>query len=335
MNSKEDKKKIKIITGIFLSILLMGTIGYMFILKITLIDAIYMTIITISTVGFKEVATMNSIAKLFSIFLILLGVGTVGYTFTTLIVMFVEGTMQNIWRDKRMEKRIKKLENHIIICGGGETCSVIVKEFKKTDSEFVIIELEEDKYLRLREEDYTVIHGDSTEDKVLLRAGVEKAKGLITVLPTDADNIVTSLTARTINPNLHIISKAIDETSHEKLKKVGADKTISMNEIGGSRIAALMMKPHIISFLDVVTRMGEIELDLEQVEVSPNSYLNNLELRKAEIPKKTGLVVLAVKSEGNEKLYFNPSSNYMIKKGDILLVLGREEQIEKLRELAN
>lgn len=335
MDSNEDKKKIKIIIGIFLSILIIGTIGYMFILKISLIDAIYMTIITISTVGFKEVAKMNIIAKIFSILLILFGVGTVGYTFTTIIVMFVEGTMQNIWRDKKMEKKIDKIKNHTIICGGGETCSVIVKEFIKTDSEFVIIEKNEEKYLKLRDKGYLVIYGDSTEDLYLERAGIKKASGLITVLPTDADNIVTALTARNMNSEIHIISKAIDETSHQKLKKVGADKTISMNEIGGSRMAALMLKPHIISFLDVVTRMGEIELDLEQVEICKSSSIKNLELRRAEIPKKTGLIVLAIKKLNEEKLYFNPSPDYILRIGDILLVLGKEEQIEKLRELAH
>lgn len=166
------------------------------------------------------------------------------------------------------------------------------------------------------------------------KAGVSRAKGLISVLSTDVENIVTVLTARTMNPDLYIISRAIHKTCPEKLKKVGADKTLSAVEIGGRRMAALMTKPNIISFLDVITRVGDLELDLEEVTIEAGSSLDKIMIKDAQIPKKTGLIVLAIKEVNNKDLIFNPTPEHIFEEGDVLLVLGSEDKVKKLRSLA-
>ncbi|MDO5716463.1 MAG: potassium channel protein [Tissierellia bacterium] len=328
-----NRKYLKTILWIFFGLLCVGTIGYMLLLHIGFINALYMTVITISTVGYKEVAIMTPAAKVFSIFLILFGVGTVGYTFTTVLVMFIEGTIRDIWRDRKMENKIQELHQHYILCGLGESGKTIIKDFIRHKADFVIIEEDAEKCERIRREGLLVIEGDATDEEVLHRAGVKRANGVVCTLSTDVDNIVAVLTVRGLNPDIYIISRAIDESAHEKLRKVGANKTISINEIGGKRMAGMILRPHIISFLDVITRVGDMELDLEEVTVHEGSPLAKKTLREAEIPQKTGLIVLAVNDQIKKKMIFNPSGNYTIEPNDILIVLGREEQVDALLEL--
>lgn len=330
----EEKNKLKIITYIFLLLLVTGTIGYMILLKINLVDALYMTVITISTVGYGEVAKMDTPAKIFSIFMIFWGVGIVGYAFTTIVVMFVEGKITDIWKGRKMDNRIANLNNHYIICGAGEMADVIIENFTKENLDFVVIDQDPQVVQAHGDNNILVIEGDTTQEKVLEKAGVSRAKGLISVLSTDVENIVTVLTARTMNPDLYIISRAIHKTCPEKLKKVGADKTLSAVEIGGRRMAALMTKPNIISFLDVITRVGDLELDLEEVTIEAGSSLDKIMIKDAQIPKKTGLIVLAIKEVNNKDLIFNPTPEHIFEEGDVLLVLGSEDKVKKLRSLA-
>lgn len=331
----EEKRKLKLILITFASLLLVGIFGYMILLRVSFVDALYMTVITISTVGFGEVAKMDSEAKIFSIIMIFWGVGIVGYAFSTLVVMFVEGKITEIWKGRKMNKNIAKLDNHYIICGSGELAEVIINKFVKEGLDFVVVT---DKYQDLDEyshEDILVVEGSSTEEEVLLEAGIKKAKGLVSTMDAEVDNIVTVLTARNLNDSIYIISNSMSKSGSEKLMKVGADKTLSAVEISGKRMAALMIKPNIISFLDVFTRVGDVELDLEEVTVKKDSYLSGKTLKEAEIPKKTGLVVLAIKKIEDKRLVFNPSVDYTFKTGDVLIVLGHEDQVDKLRHLGD
>lgn len=331
----KEKRKLKLILYSFAGLLIIGIIGYMILLKVNFIDALYMTVITISTVGFGEVALMDTEAKIFSIIMIFWGVGIVGYAFSTLVVMFVEGKFTEIWKGRRMNKNIAKLDNHYIICGSGELAEVIINKFIKEGLDFVVVT---DKYQDLDEyshEDILVVEGSSTEEAILLEAGVDKAKGLLATMDSEVDNIVTVLTARNLNDSIYIISNSMSKSGSEKLRKVGADKTLSAVEISGKRMAALMIKPNIISFLDVFTRVGDVELDLEEVIVKKDSYLAGKTLKEAQIPKKTGLMVLAIKRYEDKKLIFNPSFTYTFEIGDVLIVLGHEDQVDKLRHLGD
>ena len=331
----EEKRKLKFIAYAFILLLIVGVFGYKYLLKIDFIDALYMTVITISTVGFGEVGTRSDLSELFSVFMIFLGVGIVGYAFTTIVAMLVEGKLVDLWKGNKMDKKISALNTHYIICGSGELAQVIINKFIKENLNFVVITDNRDDLDDYSNHDILVVEGSPTEEEILIKAGVEKAKGLIASLDSEVDNIVTVLTARDLNKEIYIIANSTNKSGSDKLMKVGANKTLSAVEISGKRMASLMIKPNIISFLDVVTRVGDVELDLEEVIVKKGSYLENKKLLEAQIPNKTGLIVLAIKEHANEKMLFNPPIDYVFNIGDVLIVLGREDQVDKLRNLGN
>ena len=328
-------RKFNFVVTILIALILTGTIGYKFLLDVSLVDALYMTVITISTVGYAEVATMDAKAKLFSIFIILLSLGTVGYLFTSIVSSFLEGDLKDAWRRRRMESQITKLKDHYIICGAGETGQNAIKQFKRSNVPFIVIDNDEEKINELIEDKIYAIHGDATEEDILDKARIKYAKGLISSLPKDADNVYTVLTGREMNSNLYIVSRAINKNADERLKKAGANNTISPNEIGGRRMAALMLRPTVIAFLDIITHAGDVILDLEDVVICENSIIVNKSLREIKIPEKTGLIVLAIKKYNSEKLVFNPNSDEILKIGDTMVVLGTEDQVTQLRKIAN
>ena len=331
----DEKRKIKFILYAFSLLLIIGTVGYMILLDVDIVDALYMTVITVSTVGFGEVGTTSNSSEIFSVIMICLGVGIVGYAFTTLVAMFVEGKVSDLWKGSKMDRKISALSDHYIICGSGELAEVIIKKFIDENLDFVVITDKREDLDDYSHHNILVVEGQSTEESVLHHAGIEKAKGLVATMETEVDNIVTVLTARNLNNKIYIISNAITKSGNEKLLKVGANKTLSAIEISGNRMASLMIKPNIISFLDVVTRVGDVELDLEEVIVKKGSYLENKTLIEAEIPRKTGLTVLAIKKIEDKKMLFNPPIDYTFKIGDVLIILGREEQVDKLRNLGD
>lgn len=331
----EKKSNINFVVILLISLIATGVIGYTLLLDLNFIDALYMTVITISTVGYAEVAEMDTEAKLFSIILIFISLGTVGYLFSAIVSSFLEGDIKKAWRRRKMESNIIKLTNHYIICGAGETGQNAIKQFKASNVAFVVIDKDENKINELIEDKVFAIRGDATQEQTLEKARIIHAKGLISSLSSDAENVYTVLTARQMNDGLYIVSRAINKHADEKLKKAGANNTISPNEIGGTRMASLMLRPTVISFLDIITRAGEVILDLEDVVISKDSTLINSTLIEAKIPEKTGLIVLAIKTKDDEKLAFNPNSTYILKEGDSMIVLGREEQVNDLRKIAN
>lgn len=328
------KDRVAVFIFALVLIVLFGVAGYKILLDLSFIDALYMTIITISTVGYAEVSEMTPQAKLFSILLIIVSLGSVGYMFTRIVSSLMEGDIRKAIRRKMMERKISDFNNHYILCGAGETGWHAMKRFQKSDVNLVVIDKDENVVAELLEEGVPAILGDATMDETLIRAGIGRAKGLICSLSKDSDNVFTVLTARELNKNLYIVSRAIDKTSHDKLKRAGANNTISPDEIGGSRMAALMLRPNVISFLDIITHAGEVVLDLEDVVLCDNSKIKNSSLREARIPEKTGLIILAIKKWNQKKLQFNPSSDEILEIGDTMIVLGTQDQIKVLRGLA-
>lgn len=331
----EEKKKLKFIFIVFVLLISFGILGYMYLLDLDFVDALYMTVITVSTVGFREVGISNDQSELFSVLMIFLGVGVVGYAFTTFVAMLVEGKLVDLWKGSKMDRKISALNNHYIICGSGEMAEVIIDKFVEESLDFVVITNKHKDLDEYSHDNILVIEGQSTEESVLEHAGIDKAKGLIATLDDEVDNIVTVLTARNLNSEIYIIANALSKSGSKKLMKVGANKTLSAIEISGNRMASLMIKPNIISFLDVVTRIGDVELDLEEVIIKSGSYLENISLLDAQIPNKTGLIVLAIKKHEDKQMIFNPSIDYTFKTGDVLIVLGKENQFKKLRDLGD
>lgn len=232
-----------------------------------------MTVITISTVGFGEVVPLTFSAKIFTILLIFLTLGIIGYAGTSLVHFFFEGKMREAWRERKMRDQLSQLKDHMIVCRAGETGRHVIESLKQENIAFVVIEQDEVKVEALKRNKVIAFLDDATTDEALEKAGILKAKGLIATLSTDASNLYTVLTAREMNQQLMIVARAINNNSHDKLIRAGANKTVSPNEIGGHRMASMLLKPSVVAFLDTITHSDNIDLNLNQVVINPKSQL--------------------------------------------------------------
>ncbi|MBU1094490.1 MAG: potassium channel protein [Firmicutes bacterium] len=326
-------KKIFIWIAIMVVLIAGATIGYILILDLSFIDALYMTIITISTVGYREVAEMNTLAKWFSIGFILVSVGMVGYLLTTVFRFLSEGNINEAWRKNKMKKEIDKLENHIIICGAGETGIHVIKQLKRREVEFVVIENNLEAIEHLKEMNVKYIHDDATKEEVLVEARVKQAKGLIACLAKDADNVFVVLTAREFNTKMHIVARSHEERSDKKLKRAGANNTVSPDEIGGKKMAAMMLSPNVQFFVDNIIDTKNMSIDMEEVVIKENSELVDKRLREAKISEKAGLIVLAIRRE-DDVFIFNPKADEVLRLEDKMIVVGSKEQIKLLKKMS-
>lgn len=329
-------KRIRIIRlfTIIIAIIGLGTIGYMYLLKIGIIKALYMTVITISTVGYKEVAKMDSESQLFTIILIFSSLSFLAYAVGELVKIFMEGNLKVFFRRKNMEKKLEKIREHYIICGAGDIGYSAIEQFIKSKEKFLVIDERKEIIDDLLDKDILAIEGDASNDEILRLAKIDVAKGVILALPLDIDNVYTCLTARSINNDVYIVSKVLDKNAEQKLIKAGANKTISPNRIVGSRMASLFIRPNVVTFLDVITKLGNEILDIEEVIIKDGSSICNKILRKAEIPSKTGLNILAIRKNGEDLIQLNPSSDMLLERDDVMIVIGKHEQVEKLKLLA-
>ncbi len=323
------KKLIVIISFIFI----LGVAGYHFLLNISLLDALYMTVITVSTVGFKEVGEMNDAAKIFTIVLIISSLSFLAYAISGAVSMIMDGNLGMIIRRKSVDAKINKLRNHFIICGAKETGEHAINMFNQSGESFIVIDQDETIIDKLISSNTLAIMGESTSEDILKSAQIERAKGVLLALPRDIDNVFAALTAKDLNPSINIVSIVYEEEAEKKLIRAGVSKTINPNNIGGSRMASLLLKPNVISFFDVITKIGDYKLDVEEVLIEAKSELDNKTLTEAEIPRKTGLKVLAIKS--GENMQLNPDGKRLLNADDIMIVIGAQEQILKLRNLSN
>ncbi len=323
-------KLIIIISLIFIS----GIAGYHFLLNISLLDALYMTVITVSTVGFKEVGEMNDTAKIFTILLIISSLSFLAYAISGAVSMIMDGNLGMIIRRKSVDAKISKLRDHYIICGARETGVHAINMFMQSGEAFVVIEQDEETVDKLISNGCLAIMGEATSEDVLNRAQIKQANGVLLALPRDIDNVFAALTAKDLKPSINIVSIVYEAEAEKRLIRAGVSKTINPNNIGGSRMASLLLKPNVISFFDVITKIGDYQLDVEEVIIEENSELDNKTLSQAEIPRKTGLKVLAIKSSG-QAMQINPTGTRLLNTNDIMIVIGAREQIGKLRVLAS
>lgn len=325
-------RRLSLAVSLLLIIFLVGIFGYVFIEGWTLLDALYMTVVTISTVGFKEVAPLSQGGRLFTLGLIVLGVGTVLFTLGTAMEFFVEGHLTGLIEERKMKKRIEALRDHYILCGYGRVGREVAKEFLRTGTSFVVIENNSETILKCREDGLPYIEGDAAADHVLKEAGIDEAKGLVAAVDTDADNVFVALTARVLNPEIFIVARANFEESEEKLRKAGADRVISPTVIGGRRMASLLLKPLVCDYLDVVAHGESIEYRLEEVHIKKQSPIVNTTIGKAGIREKTGALILAIK-KAERGFDTNPPASTTLEEGDELVVMGTREQLNALQSL--
>jgi len=327
-------KKIFIWVGAMLGLITFATVGYMLILKVSLINALYMTVITISTVGYREVVDLNNLGKIFTMCVIFVSVGMIGYFLSVVFRFFSEGNINEAWRRKKMTKEIEKMTNHIIVCGAGETGVHVIKQLKRRMVDFVVIENDPEALDTLKELQVKYVFDDATKEETLMEANVKKAKGLISALAKDSDNAFVVMTARELNPGLHIVARAHEDNSHKKLRRAGANNTVSPDEIGGKKMAQLMISPDVQYFVDNIIDTKNMSIDMEEVMIKESSELIDKKLRDAKISEKAGLIVLAIRRGEDEVFIFNPKADESLRLHDKMIVVGSKEQISTLKDMS-
>jgi voltage-gated potassium channel len=320
--------------GLITLIICIGIIGFIIIENYSFFDAFYMTIITVATVGFQEVQPLSEAGRGFTIFLIITSFGTFAYAVSSISKYVIDGELNQYFKNYKVSAAIEKLDNHVIICGFGRNGKQAAHVLKKHNTRFVVVEQKKDIVAAINHKHADLIlEGDSTQDEVLLKAGILRAKALITTLPIDADNLFIVLTARTLNPKLTIISRASEDNSDKKLKLAGADNVIMPDKIGGAHMASLVMKPDVMEFVDFITGQGGDNIRLEEITFENLSQeFQNKSIRELEIRNKSGANIIGFKT-GNGDYVINPSADTKIIPDAKLFVLGTSEQILKLKEL--
>jgi len=314
-----------------IGVIILGTFGYVLVEGWGLFDSFYMTIITLTTVGYEEVHTLTTRGRFFSIVLMLTGVGTMFYTFGVVARVLLEGELRNILGRKRLNKKIEGLKNHYIICGYGRMGRIICEELTRHRAPFLIIE-GTPEIVATMDKELLVLQGDATQDAILKDAGIDRARGLISVLSSDADNLYVVLSARGLNPKLRIVARASQEGSSQKLLRAGADNVVSPYYIGGLRIAHTLLKPAVVDFIEFATRSENLELQMEEFRVDQNSRIIDLSLHESGIRKDLGVIIVAIKRENGE-MEFNPTSTSIIRKGDTLIAMGQVQQLHAMEKL--
>jgi voltage-gated potassium channel len=333
IQAAQTQKKIIISLALLLGIIIVGTSGFMIIEGFTLIEAVYMTFITISTVGFKEVHELSDTGRVFTIMLIVSSLGIVLYSFTILAAHIIEGEFRHYIRGQIRKSGLKKMKNHVIVCGYGRNGKQACSELKAYNVPYVVIDNKRENIADPADSAVLFVEGDATEDDVLIKAGVLNARALITSLSIDADNLFVVLSARSLNPKLIIISRASNETTEHKLKVAGVDKVVMPEKVGGGHMASLVVQPDIIEFLDCISIQGKDENNLVEITCSDlgKGFINQT-IRDLNIHVKTGANIIGYKDhDGN--FIINPSSETRLICGSKIFVLGTPAQINKMKEL--
>jgi len=313
----------------FIGIIAVGTGGYTVIEGWPFLDALYMTVITITTVGFAEVHPLTFGGRIFSIFLIVGGVGGALYALTGIMQYIVEGQIGTTLGRRRMKARINKLREHFILCGYGRVGQEIARTFKEEGVPFVVIDSNPESIAQVEQAGYLYLQGDATRDEVLREAGVEQARGLVSAVGSDADNTYITLSARQLNSDLFIESRASSKEAGTKLKRAGADRIVYPHRIGGRRMAMLALRPAVVDFIDTVVWAHGREFQLENVDIGKNSSLAGLTRKAAR--SKIGITILAMRKKSG-KLLANPPDEEIIEDGDQLIIIGTKKRLASLEE---
>ena len=322
-------RRVRIGVAAFVLVIVAGTIGYL-IIGFGVLDALYQAVVTVTTVGLGPVRPLHTAGKIFTIVLILVGVGTALYAFSAVLEVLIEGHMREMMRRRRMERSIERTSGHVIVCGWGRVGREVARFLAAAGREVVVVDRNPE---RLSEVPYPTVHGDVTDDRTLEEAGITRAATLVAALETDADNLYVTLASRSIRPDLQIIARARNESSEPKLIRAGADRVVNPQQLGGDRMAALVTQPHVVDFVDVVMHDGTLEFRLEEVAVAESSSLTGNTLSSARVHDRTGALVLAIRRTGGG-FVTNPSDRTQIEAGDVLISVGTADQLAALSRFA-
>jgi len=315
-------------------ILVTGTAGYMLIEDWRFLDALYMTIITISTVGYREVNQVGDIGRLFTIFLVVIGVGFTFYVMAAVVQFMVEGRVRIIMGRRRLDKKINRIKNHYIVCGYGRIGRVLCRNLQGTPYDLVVVEKNPDLVRVMDEDGVLYVSGDAADETNLLKAGIERAKGLVAALATDTDNVFLVLSARQLAPELYIVARASQQGTKNKLRAAGANSVESPYEMGAASMAQRIIRPTVTNFLDLAFAHSRKDIQMEEIPVSEDSALTNIPLKDSGIRQDYNLIIIAIKKPDGTML-FNPSFEAAFRPDDTVIAVGEEQNLQKLEKILN
>ena len=315
-----------------LILIVIGTAGFYFIEGWNVLESFYTTVMTLTTIGYGDFAPKTRGGMLFTVMLVIFGVGTMLYTVGLVAQIMVEGRLTMLLGRGKMEKTIDKMKNHYIVCGCGRIGYLICRELAAEKVDFVVVDNNPEVIQKIGEEGFVYFRGDAIHDKCLIGAGIKRARGIVCVLPTDAQNLYVILTAKELNPDIWILSRSEEEESEHRLLRAGADRVMSPYTLGGSRMAMAILRPAMLDFIEITTRRQSLELRMDELPICEGSPLIGKSLEDSEIRQRYGLIIVAVKKDSG-KMIFNPVAGYIIQNGDKLIALGEEDNVATLSKV--
>jgi voltage-gated potassium channel len=329
----EALERIKLGVSIIVIIVLSATFGLMYVEHWDFFTALYVVVITISTVGYGDITPSTFEGKVLTLIYIICGAGAMAYTFASIASFIIEGQFKKILRLRKMQNKLNRVNNHYIICGFGKIGKIVAKRFDKAGVPFVVIDMDEKALMNEIDsfKNLMYIVGDATSDDVLHRAGVKRAKGLIAVVNSDAENLFITLSAKEFNPNIYVVAKAEKDATIDKLLKAGADRAVSPYSIGGMRIAEMSLRPEILDFVSTLMDSTQ-DMEIGRFTVSPQSNVVGKTLHDSNIRQITGATILAIKKK-NDSAIVNPSPDIVLDSEDVIYAFGTKKQLEELKKM--
>jgi voltage-gated potassium channel len=326
----ELRKKLYGLLAAIFSLITVGTIGLHALEGWDWLDSLYATVITLGTVGYGDFTPKHPEGKVFIMCLVIVGLLVISYSAVELTAFVVEGHLNRMLRLRKVDNMVKKVSGHYIVCGAGKTGRHIISELVKNKVPFVVIDRDVDKMDDPEIHKHPHITGDASDDAVLERAGIKKAKALAATLETDEANLFLLLTAKNLNPKLRIVTKVVSEAARNKLLRAGADAVVAPNFIGGLRMASEMLRPNVVSFLDIMLRQSQ-GYRFEEASITPSGPAAGKHLEDLDLFKRFGVNPVAIR-EGGKEFVYNPSPKHKLKGGDTLVVIAEPEKVQKLRK---
>ena len=328
MNTAKFRYAIILLTAI----IAFGTVGYYIFEEMPLFEAFYMTIITISTVGFSEIRPLTVVGRSITLVVIVLGISVGTYTIGIIVRWFVEGELSKIFGRRKLQKQIGDLKNHFIICGFGRIGRIICQELYEDNIDFVIIEQNASAIEDIATEKYLFIEMDATSEEALMAAGILKAKGLVTAVNSDANNVFITLTAKTLRPDIFVLARSSEEKNEAKLKKAGATKVVSPYMIGARRMAHVLKRPTVVDFIDIATMGNRLGLILEEALIDSKSRFIGKNLIDSRLRQDYGVIIVAIKKLSGEMI-FNPMPLETLEAGDVIVLIGKKDDLKRMNEI--
>lgn len=328
---RKDDLSRQLLLALLLSQLILwgGVVGYMAIEGYTFFEALYMTVISITTTGYGEVFGLSRAGRIFTMVLLSISAGTFFYIATTLVQALIAGQIQQYLGRKRLEARIRKMKDHVILCGFGRIGQTVAQELSQEGVPFLVIDKDPEVLKVAEAQGYLYLEGDATEDAVLKKAGIERAKALVAAVGSDADNLFITLSARHLNPSIFIITRAESPGAERNLMAAGSNRVVSPYLMGAQRIANALLRPNVVDFIDLAVLKRQLHLRMEEIRVEKEEAIAGRSLRESGLRERYGVIVVAVKKPTGEAFY-NPSPELVIEKGDVLIVLGEAKGLEEL-----